>query len=208
MPLFNKYNNNFPTVIRCGLLYKNSILLNKRMRFNDVILTYTNFDNIIDLTFNIAIVEYAFSIHFYHIIMYYQKFVFDDWLHHIIMIFISLPLSLLYNTGTLTAHFSFFVTGFPGGVNYFLLFLERNKLIERQTQKYFNYHLNLWIRQPGCIASATLGILFINKYSKTLIENIGILYIIISHYWNGIYFMEQVMVNYNNMYNMLCNKKN
>ena len=38
MPLFNKYNNNFPTVIRCGLLYKNSILLNKRMRFNDVIL--------------------------------------------------------------------------------------------------------------------------------------------------------------------------
>ena len=38
MPLFNKYNNNFPTIIRCGLLYKNSILLNKRMRFNDVIL--------------------------------------------------------------------------------------------------------------------------------------------------------------------------
>ena len=38
MPLFNKYNSNFPTIIRCRMLYKNSILLNKRMRFNDIFL--------------------------------------------------------------------------------------------------------------------------------------------------------------------------
>ena len=97
--------------------------------------------------------------------------------------------------------FIIFLTGLPGGINYYLLFLQRNNIIEKKTQKYYNYHLNLWIRQPGCIATALLSILFYIKFETTFIEKIFNIYIIIIHYWNGIYFMEQVIKNYNILYN-------
>lgn len=168
--------------------------------FNDVILSYTEFDNIINLPINFYAIEYAYSIHFYHIIIYSHKFLFDDWLHHLLMIFLALPLGSTIKCGPIMGHSLFFLTGLPGGINYFLLFLTRNNLIKKQIQKYYNYILNLWIRQPGCIATSILSILFCIRNELNLFYKFGCIYIILSHYWNGIYFMEQVVRNYNVLY--------
>ena len=55
---------------------------------------------------------------------YYNKLRFDDWLHHILMIFILAPLSVFLNAGCLINHALFFLTGLPGGIDYLLLPLQ------------------------------------------------------------------------------------
>ena len=188
-----------------GQYYFNHFIVNSLIVFstyNDVLLPYTNFDNILDIGVNTTAVEYTFSIHLYHIIMYYNKFLFDDWLHHIVMIFFTLPMGLYFNCGPIMGHSLFFLTGLPGGINYLLLFLQRNNLIEKKTQKYYNYQLNIWIRQPGCIATSILALLYYNKYvnKNDYLSLFFVSYIGISQYWNGVYFMEQVVRNYNILY--------
>ena len=58
-----------------GQYYFNHFIVNSLIVFstyNDVILSYTNFDNILNLSVNTTAVEYTFAIHLYHIIMYYN----------------------------------------------------------------------------------------------------------------------------------------
>ena len=189
-----------------GRYYFNHFIINSfttYQTYNDVLLSYYKISNYYKFSINTIAVEYTFAIHIYHIIMYYHKFLFDDWLHHIVMVLFTLPMGLYFDCGPLMGHCIFFSTGLPGGINYLLLFLQRNKLIKKKTQKYVNYHLNLWIRQPGCISSALLSTIFlIHEVDKNSIINIFFsLYIIFSNYWNGIYFMEQVVRNYNIKYN-------
>lgn len=186
-----------------GRYYFNHFLVNSLITvscFNDIILPYTQFNNIINIPINMIAVEYTYSIHFYHILMYYKKFVFDDWLHHIIMIFFALPFGTILPCGPILSHSLFFLTGLPGGINYLLLFLQRNNIIGKQTQKYCNYQLNLLVRQPGCIATSVLSLIYMNRFNLSLIEKIMGTYIILTHYWNGIYFMNQVITNYNLLY--------
>ena len=70
---------------------------------------------------------------------------------------VALPMGLTMNSGPLLNYSLFFLTGLPGGINYILLFLSRNKCMERLTQKRINNSLNLWIRAPGCISHSTLS---------------------------------------------------
>ena len=110
-----------------GQYYFNHFIVNSFITyfcFNDVIFTFTDFDNMLNYNINITSINLVFSIHFYHIIMYYYKFILDDWLHHIIMIFFTLPMGLYFNGGSLMNYCIFFTTGLPGGINYILLFLE------------------------------------------------------------------------------------
>jgi len=187
------------------IYYLNHFIVNSLIvyyTYDDLLLCYTDLNNINKYDMNVDIVEYTFSIHLYHIIIYYNKFYFDDWLHHIIMILFTLPMGLYFNTGPIMSHCLFFMSGLPGGINYLLLFLQRNDFIKKKTQKYINYHLNIWIRNPGCIASSIITyfyyINFINfNYD---INNFFVIYIILSCFWNGVYFMEQVVRNYNLLY--------
>lgn len=186
-----------------GRYYFNHFIINFIIvyyTFNDVLYCYTNFYNSTNKDINIISIELTYSIHFYHIITYYHRFLFDDWLHHIIMIFIALPLGTKVKCGCILGHSLFFLTGLPGGINYLLLFLTRNNIIEKKTQKYVNYNLNLYIRQPGTIATCVLSILSLANFNYLMYEKLFILIICISHYWNGIYFMEQVIRNYNLLY--------
>ena len=67
-----------------------------------------------------------------------------------------------------------------------------------------NYHLNLWKRNPGCIASSLLSYLYYIYFIKNdILSSLFSYYIIISCYWNGNYFMEQVIRNYNLLYQTL-----
>jgi hypothetical protein len=129
--------------------------------------------------------------------MYFTKLKFDDWLHHILMVVICLPLSEYSNCLIMTNHCLFFLSGFPGGINYLLLSLQRNELITKYTQKYYNNILNLWIRLPGCIISYTTGLIIFNmNMTNFTIQYLIQLFIGFCIMWNGIYFMEQVHRNF------------
>ena len=184
-----------------GRYYCNHFLANTVMVYQtlpDTIYCYTNFDSIGEYPQNYSAMSIVFSLHFYHMAVYYYKLRYEDWLHHIVMIFFTLPLTLLLECGAILGHCLFFTTGLPGGIDYFLLFLQRNNLIYKETEKAVNTRLNLWIRCPGCISNVTLSIIYFFKIHKniTYFDYFPFFFIIISVYWNGIYFMERVVSNY------------
>ena len=159
--------------------------------------TYTDFNNINNYTVDYVPSIITFSLHSYHIINYFNKLMFDDWLHHILMCGVALPIGLSMNSGFLLNHSLFFLTGLPGGINYILIFLTRNKYMERLTQKRINKSLNLWIRAPGCISHSALSLVVYNNHNELIeYEKYLILFAIFLTFWNGIYFMEQVVSNY------------
>jgi hypothetical protein len=137
----------------------------------------------------------CFALHFYHIMDYWRSFHRDDWLHHGLMIGIALPLGCLWNSGTLMGMNLFFTTGLPGGISYALLFAERNGWITREQEKKINVPIHVWIRAPGCTANAVLitTAILSPPYVSTTQIAVALLVAALT-YWNGQYFMQQVVV--------------
>lgn len=160
---------------------------------------YTNFLSSFNSDLPLNCMYMTIGLHIYHIIMYKDSLRFDDWLHHIIMIGFMMPIILVYNTGgNVIGHGMFYITGLPGAIDYTLLFLNRNKLlVTKYQEKYINSILNLWIRCPGCIATAVFTLLMTQLYtSKTNLDLSLAWFVISALYWNGIYFMNDVLKNY------------
>jgi hypothetical protein len=165
----------------------------------DLYITYFKFNEVLTYQINYLPTILTFSLHLYHIFMYYNKLLFDDWLHHILMCCFALPSGLYLNCGSLLGHSLFYLTGLPGGINYLMLFLNRNNLLDRLKQKKYNTLINLWIRSPGCIIQSILSfIVFINNYHyfNNILKIICAFFGVILPFWNGIYFMNQVVSNY------------
>ena len=188
---------------------------------NMIVVYYTYLDTImiyVDYYTNILLdasempIIITVALHIYHIILYYKTLRFDDWLHHILMIFILIPLSIYLNAGILLNHGLFFLTGLPGGIDYLLLFLNRNKIVSKIFEKKINTSLNLWIRCPGCIAHTVLSFLCISlRYKTTIVSNFQLylsFFAAFLVYWNGIYFLNQVVSNYAINQYLIDNKKN
>lgn len=172
--------------------------------FDHVILCYTNLYDNLHVKFSYDCMDMITALHLYHIAMYKNKFRIDDWLHHILMIFIAVPLIRVYaKCGILISHGLFFTTGLPGGIDYLLLFLNRNNLyVTRRIEKKVNTFLNNWIRCPGCIVTATLILNLLQIYKNFLNTNqfIASVCVMIILYWNGIYFMQGVNRDYYTKY--------
>jgi hypothetical protein len=162
----------------------------------EVFSTLTNFKYVLTSPKNMIALEFVFALHFYHLAIYWKKFRMDDWLHHILMIGIALPIGWVADSGSLLGYSLFFTTGLPGGIDYALLFLTRNNWLNRNTEKIVNAWLNTWIRSPGCISHATLTLSLISLKSQVFSQMwwFGIIVAILT-FWNGQYFMRQVVEN-------------
>ena len=166
--------------------------------FQEVVTSLTNFQAAIQQPVNLFALEICAALHIYHILYYYKKFRFDDWLHHVLMIGIALPIGGLVPSGTMLGFSLFFTTGLPGGIDYFLLFLTRNYWMLREREKRINTWMNVWIRSPGCVAQATLSVVALYMNTNNLLVGqwyAGLLAGILN-YWNGQYFMQQVVYDF------------
>ena len=137
---------------------------------------------------NWVAIQLCCALHLYHTLVYWKTFRFDDWLHHGLMFGVALPVSLGLGTQSLVGPTFFFTTGLPGGIDYALLALVKNGYMDRLLEKRINTFLNVWIRSPGCILVALLGM-------ASQPFGLGTLAPLIT-FWNGQYFMEQVVENY------------
>lgn len=158
--------------------------------------TLTEFDAISTAPKDVTALQLVFALHFYHIAAYKSKFRRDDWLHHGLMIGIALPIGALFESGSLLGYSLFFTTGLPGGIDYLLLFLVRNGWIDRTVEKRVNTWLNVWIRSPGCVSHAA----FVLAHLSATNTPFGLYYMFafvtaFLNYWNGQYFMAQVVDN-------------
>jgi len=162
----------------------------------DVYHTFTNLHHLEQYETNWLAVQLCLALHFYHIALYYQKFRPDDWLHHILMIGLAIPLGCYLQAHTLMGLSLFFTTGLPGGIDYAMLFLVRNQLLNKYTEKEINTALNVWIRSPGCQAMAALALanLFSQPTTDLLTTSLSVVPPLLN-YWNGQYFMQQVVVD-------------
>lgn len=163
---------------------------------DEVINTLFNFNYIFTSTKNVLALELVYALHIYHVVLYWRKFRFDDWLHHILMIGLALPIGTYFDSKSLMGYSLFFMTGLPGGIDYFLLFLTRNSWLDKKYEKQINAWLNTWIRSPGCISHTTLTL----AYSSVIGIQFSVewwLSILVAclTFWNGQYFMRQVIEN-------------
>jgi len=165
--------------------------------YGEVISTFTDFDNVGNSPSNYYAAELVFALHMYHCIRYWRKFRMDDWLHHILMVVVALPIGITVPSGKLLGFSLFFTTGLPGGIDYFLLFLTRNGLLRRELEKKVNTFLSTWVRAPGCVAQAALTFAYSGMHNSVVVQNS--LYIFLAYltaflnYWNGMYFGAQVI---------------
>ena len=150
----------------------------------------------------------VYGLHFYHMLMYHNKMRFDDWLHHGLMVGVALPLTELVPASTILGHSMFFINGLPGMIDYTLLFLNRNNMISKYTEKSVNRILNTWIRCPGCVM--TTGFILMNigmNYDvMTIQQKMASFAMAGCVYWNGVYFMDQVVRDYAITSNATYNK--
>ncbi len=159
------------------------------LTWEDLLAVFTNLSALGDVNVNTNAAAICFALHFYHIALYASKFRFDDWLHHILMIFIALPIGLSMPVTPLLGYSLFFTTGLPGMIDYALLFGVRNGWVDRLTEKQINGALNVWIRSPGCASHAAFTVAYIISNSG---PQIALLAPTLT-YWNGQYFMRQIV---------------
>ena len=161
----------------------------------DVLVLYQNPELVAQISYSTYASIITYALHFYHIIWYIRKLRFDDWLHHILMIFIALPIATYFGSTRLLGHSLFYTTGLPGMIDYTLLFLVRNKFIDRMVEKKVNLYLNTYLRCPGCVIHLFLTILYFGRLTIWIDKLLALLTGILV-YWNGVYFMDQVVGNY------------
>ena len=97
--------------------------------------------------------SFALMLHVYHSYVYQMTYM--DKLHHGISVFLATPLCMLYQTKGISMYY-FFGTGLPGGIDYFLLSLVKQKKLDSIKEKKINSYLNTFIRLPGLVLASYL----------------------------------------------------
>lgn len=138
--------------------------------------------------------------HIYHIIAYKNNITYDDIIHHILNVFVIIPITWLHSNNLISAGL-FFMTGLPGGIIYLCLWLRDHKYISKITEKTISKNINIWIRSPGCIIVSYL--IWQGANTKQLEVNCSpifynlLTFILIGGiYWNGIYFANTIVESY------------
>jgi len=160
----------------------------------DVYHSFTQLTDLSPYPTNWTAIQLCVALHLYHILLYWRSFRFDDWLHHVLMVGLALPLGSMIDGHTFMGMSLFFTTGLPGGIDYALLFGVRNGYVHRETEKKVNTFLNVWIRSPGCLAMAALSAAYIlsRQGESDLLKAVAMIPPFLN-YWNGQYFMQQVV---------------
>eukprot|EP00667_Euglena_gracilis_P017834 EG_transcript_18858 len=143
-----------------------------------------------------------------HHILWYRPLPMVDWVHHLVMIIIMLPLAYGLQPGALLGHGAFFASGLPGGLDYIMLVAVKQGWMDSLTEKRLNSHVQLWIRAPGCVYHSLLSWTAWRAAQYSGVHsNVGMLLpdwlytpaivtVILTFFWNGLYFLERVLDNY------------
>ena len=152
----------------------------------------------------------AAVLHVYHILMF-RPLDTIDWVHHILSAFICAPMVFLMNKGPLMGFGIWFVTGFPGGIEYATLVLVRKGYMARLTHKWISNNLQVYVRCPGMLAYVVLLWTSWNivsrdpdlrrRYATKAYVDLAYMdgMVVMScllYYWNATYFMHRVVLNY------------
>lgn len=123
--------------------------------FKDVVASYSDPSNAYAGPCDTKPAIVVCALHLYHII-FFQPLPVVDWVHHVVMVLFMLPLAYLLAPGHLLNHGAFYVSGFPGGLDYAMLVAVKKEWMASITEKKYNTQIQLWIRAPGCLMHVAL----------------------------------------------------
>jgi hypothetical protein len=130
--------------------------------------------------------------HIYHM-LFFNNLKYMDWLHHITMIFITMPWTVYFMPCKGAVFALAGLSGLPGGIDYVLLTLAKLERISWNTEKYWNNYIQIWLRAPWLIMSCGWGW---GAMMKSEINSLCIINFIFV-FWNACFFMQDtVRANY------------
>ena len=135
-------------------------------------------------------------LHIYHILCF--KLRLEDWYHHVSGLIFS-PIFLLNNTKAVSTA-CFFISGFPGGIDYGMLVLVKNNVVSKKRQKQICSYLNAYIRQPGGVISSYL--LFHNALNSNMYVAYS-LFFAFTVFLNATFYCKQAIENYSDHKNII-----
>lgn len=144
---------------------------------------------------SVKVYNYAFMLHVYHCIFF--TLTADDILHHTLMV--AICGTLCYKIKSILSSLAlFFLSGLPGAIDYFLLYLVKKNMIHSITEKKLYTLLSAYIRSPGCLLTFFIGMHGV--YNYYIIQNYYqlslLLLIIVLIFWNGQYYLLQYHESY------------
>lgn len=159
-------------------------------------------------TFYISVITHIYHISFFNITP-------ADRLHHGLMVLIAGSIEY-YNKSIISSAALFFISGLPGCIDYFLLFLVKLNKISKKREKIIYLYLSAYIRSPGACIISVMGLYnlkrefnnysnnILNNYSNNILNNNSnnILNSIISLlscilvFWNGQYYLMLSSIDY------------
>ena len=136
------------------------------------------------------------ALHVFHCIKDASHLDVVDWIHHgsVILLCALTLLSTARPAGPLCNFCLFFICGFPGGVDYYLLVFRKKKWIQSRTEKYINMYLHQWIRCPGLIIYCTIA--YIANAQNPVVSDALTCLFILPVMFNALYFSHRVILNY------------
>lgn len=153
--------------------------------YDSVVNPYYEFIQPWSSTYPFAIVAAG---HFYHI-LFFPKLSKMDWLHHITMIFITLPWTVYFfpMKGANLAISG--LSGFPGGVDYVLCTFAKLSWISWETEKHWNNYIQVWLRAPWLIYTCSIGWCFWTAGKLSSYPLVSLIFV----FWNACFFMQDTL---------------
>lgn len=137
---------------------------------------------------SIKVYNYAFLLHVYHCIFF--KLTKDDILHHTLMV--GICGTLCYKLRSILSSLAlFFLSGLPGGIDYFLLYLVKKNVLKSIVEKRMYTILSAYLRSPGCVLTTLIGMngVFNYYYSEEYYRLFILLSTLSLIFWNGQYYL-------------------
>lgn len=132
------------------------------------------------------------AIHLYHCIAFNLRW--DDIFHHLTFASILCGLAIPFkHIGGVANNFGcFFLSGVPGGIDYFMLVCVYQGLMKKATQKKYYSLINIYLRGPSMVVYTFLGwqCIYNGTYGPPLPM---VLIVIFLHFFNGQYYTRQAV---------------
>ena len=140
----------------------------------------------------------ALAIHVYHVLAF-RPLTHEEWKHHLLMVFVPLPIVIWFRAGRLSSLSVFAACGAPGAICYGAIGLRKNGVLSRLTEKRINAAVNTWFRSPlVTIAGYVVFVAIWDHPTRTFGRTPAAMgtSIAILMFWNGQFYGRQVVENY------------
>ena len=129
----------------------------------------------------------------YHVTMF-KDVPYDEWWHHILFGGGIGGVGLHFCPGPLQNALCFFISGFPGGVDYAMLALVKDKVMHPYTEKIVNGAMNAWVRGPG-LTMVGFCMFLGAKYGRTRMPTWAAAFCGLLSWFNGNYYSARVVAS-------------